>query len=498
MRIAFGAFQHEANSFCPQPTTMDSFRLNWLKYGDELLSETRGAATEDNGALTVFRECADCQVIPLLGAKAGSGAAIEGATYRALRDDLLQRLQNALPVDGLFLVLHGAMMAEGVDDASGDLLARARELLGPTVPIVATLDLHANVTSLMVRSATALIGYHTAPHIDLYETGQKGARILVETLRGHILPTMALVRMPLIVPAENARHTDGPLSGIINRALELEQSGAILHGGISAVQPWLDAPDVGGAVVIVTDNQLAKAQQYALEMGTTYWQRRADFIPELFSPANAVQQALAGVERTVVLCDSADAPSSGSTGDSDVIVRALLAADLGTQIAMANVVDPAAVAAAFAAGVGQNVTVQVGGALAPQYFTPVTFTGYVKSLHDGEFRFKGQGMRGVVHRMGRTAVLVQGGIRLVVMEHGITQWDPELYRSLGLEPNDARIVQVKSPAAFRAAYKDIADEIIIVDAPGAASPKLTALPWQRLGRPIYPLDDVEYQPHITA
>jgi microcystin degradation protein MlrC len=498
MRIAFGAFQHEANSFCPQPTTMESFKGNWLKYGDELLTEPRGAATEDNGALSVFRECPDCQLVPLLGAKAGSGAAIEGAAYRVLRDDMLQRLRLALPVDGLFLVLHGAMMAEGVDDASGDLLAKARELLGPRVPIVATLDLHANVTALMARSATALIGYHTAPHIDLYETGQKGARIMMETLQGKIHPTMALVRLPLIVPAENARHTDGPLSIIINRALELEQSGAILHGGISAVQPWMDAPDVGCAVVVVTDNQLDKAREYALEMGTTFWQHRADFIPELLSPASAVQRALAGEERIVILCDSADAPSSGSTGDSSAILQALLASDIGHQVVLANVVDAAAVAVACNAGVGQQVTVQIGGTLAPQYFKPVAYSGYVKSLYDGIFRFKGQGMRGVVHRMGRTAVLVHEGIHLVVMERGVTQWDPELYRSSGLEPTDARMVQVKSPAAFRAAYKDIADEIIIVDAPGAASPKLTALSWRRLGRPIYPLDDLAFEPYIST
>ncbi|MHB9034218.1 MAG: MlrC C-terminal domain-containing protein, partial [Anaerolineae bacterium] len=199
-------------------------------------------------------------------------------------------------------------------------------------------------------------------------------------------------------------------------------------------------------------------------------------------------------ERTVILCDSADAPSSGSTGDSSTILRALLGADLGQHMVLANVVDAPAVAQACAAGVGQMVSVIIGGTLAPQYFTPVPFEGYVKSLHDGDFRFKGQGMRGVVHHMGRTAVLVRGGLHLVVMEHGITQWDPELYRSLGLEPNDARMVQVKSPAAFRAAYKDIADEIIIVDAPGAASPKLTALPWKRLVRPIYPLDDLSYTP----
>jgi len=494
MRIAFGIFSHEANSFCPQPTNMASFQRTWLKFGNELLENARGTATEEAGALSVFHAYPNIELVPLLAAKAGSGKEIDAETYLTLRDDLLRRLQAALPVDGVFLVLHGAMMAEGIDDATGDILQRARAIVGADVPIAGTLDLHANVTALMVHSATILVGYHTAPHIDLYETGQRAAQLLVQTANHQIQPTAALVRLPLIVPAENARHTDGPLAGIINRALELERAGAILHGGVFAVQPWLDGSDVGCSVMVVTNNQPEAARRYALEMASIFWERRADFTPELVPAAEAVRRALSGAERTVILCDSADAPSSGATGDSTTIIQALLEANLSDHIALANVVDEVAVAAACSAGVGQTIQVTVGGRLAPQYFAPVPFKGRVKSLHDGDFRFKGQGMRGVTHHMGRTAVLVHDGIHLVVMEHGVTQWDPELYRSLGLEPRDARIVQVKSPAAFRAAYQDIADEIIIVDAPGAASPKLTALPWKRLGRPIYPLDEFPFTP----
>ena len=488
MRIAFGSFQHEANSFCPQPTTMAAFANNWLRRGDELLKEQRGAATEDAGALSVLRQAPDVEILPLLGAKAGSGQEIVGAAYRALRDEMIERLRAVMPVDGVLFILHGAMMAEGADDASGDLLAHVRALVGPDVPIIGTCDLHANVTVQMATMATALVGYHTAPHIDLYETGQSAAKMMVATLRGEMHPTMALARLPLIVPAENARHTDGPLSVVINRALELERTGVILHGGVYSVQPWLDAPDVGCSVVIVTDNDPAAAKRIAHELGTMFWQRRSEFIPELVAPDDAVQRALAGEPRTVVLCDSADAPSSGGTGDSSVVLSALLRVAPVNELVLLNVVDPPAVAQAIAAGVGQSVTVNIGGVLAPNYFQPVSFTGRVKSLHDGEFKFKGQGLRGVTHHMGRTAVLVQGGIHLVVMERGVTQWDPELYRSLGLDPADARIVQVKSPAAFRAAYTGIADEILIVEAPGAASPALTKLPWKRLGRPIYPLD----------
>jgi microcystin degradation protein MlrC len=190
----------------------------------------------------------------------------------------------------------------------------------------------------------------------------------------------------------------------------------------------------------------------------------------------------------VVLCDSADATTSGSTGDSTAILAALLRTSPLKQVALVNLVDPQVVAQAIEAGIGATVTVEVGGAIAPDYFSPVTFTGHVKTIADGTFTFKGPGMRGVPHHMGRTVALVRDGIHLVVMERGVSQWDPQLYRSLGLEPTDARIVQVKSPMAFRAAYEGIYDEVIVVAAPGAASPDLVSLPWQHLPRPIYPLD----------
>jgi len=468
--IAVGGMQHETNTFAPSKAYYQAFKEGggWpsVQSGEPLFDAVAGANIPVQGAITALRNGGH-SLVPL-------ACAVGARDGRCLRADRRR---------------FGAAAARGRPGRRR--VSRPARRVG-----LRTLDLHANVTARMARFATALVGYHTAPHIDLYETGQRAAELLVSTLRGKIKPVMALARLPLIVPAENARHTDGPLSGIINRALELEHSGAILHGGVFSVQPWMDGSDVGCSVVIVTDGQPEAAQTYAQELAGTFWQRRADFIPELVSAEEAVRRALAGEERTVILCDSADAPSSGSTGDSSTILQALLGADTGRHLVLANVVDAAAAEAACAAGIGQQIRVNIGGSLAPQYFKPVEFTGYVKSLHDGEFRFKGQGMRGVTHHMGRTAVLVYNNIHLVVMSYGVTQWDPELYRSLGLEPGDARMVQVKSPAAFRAAYKDIADEIIIVDAPGAASPKLTALPWKRLGRPIYPLDDIQWTPVV--
>jgi microcystin degradation protein MlrC len=487
MRIALAGFTHEANCFCPVPATQESFAARNYAVGPELIAQAQGTRTEPAGALDVLAAGHDVEVVPLLLARAGSSGPITAETYQRIRDDLLGRLRAALPVDGVLLVLHGAMMAEGADDASGELLDHVREAVGASVPIVGTLDLHANVTPRMARAATALVGYHTAPHVDMYEAGETAARILLGAVRGDLRPTAALVRLPLLVPAENARHTDGPLSEVINRALAWEREGRIKHGGVFAVQPWLDAPDVGCSVYVVTDATPEDAVGYAQELASMFWERRQAFVPELCSPDEAVRLALAGTPRRVILCDSADAPSSGSTGDNTAILKAVLDAQPREPVLL-NIVDAEAAHAAARAGVGAQIRLSLGGKLAPEYAQPVTVDAYVKTISDGEFVFKGPGMRGVVHRMGLATVLSIGSIRLAVMSRGITQWDPELYRSLGLEPGDARITQVKSPAAFRAAYGGLYDEIIIVDAPGAASPDLTALPWRRLRRPIYPLD----------
>jgi microcystin degradation protein MlrC len=488
MRVVLGGITHEANTFCPHVTNLADFEARWLRRGDAILEDWPNLRTEQSGALGVLTEAPGCEVVPTLLARALSGAPMAQETLDTLLDELLAHIEATLPVDGVLLVLHGAMMSQTEPDATGYLLSRVRELVGPDVPIVGTLDLHANVTRRMVHEATALIGYHTAPHVDMYDTGRKAAQVLLAEVGGHLSPATALVRVPMLLPPENSTHSWGPLAEVIDRALQLEDEGAIVHAGIYPVQPWMDAEDVAASVVVITDGDPEAAKRHARALGAAFWARRGEFVTELISPDEAVKRALGRVAGTVVLCDSADATTSGSTGDSTAILAALLRAMPLGAMALANVVDPRAVDQAIAAGIGATVDLQVGGCLAPQSFRPIRFTGYVKTISDGTFAFKGPGMRGVLHHMGRTVVLVHGDIHLVVMERGVSQWDPELYRSVGLDPLDARIVQVKSPMAFRAAYEGICDEVIVVAAPGAANPDLVALPWQHLGRPIYPLD----------
>ena len=488
MRIALGIFTHEANCFSPHATGWSDFEARQLECGDDLLVDWESSRTEQAGALSVLTQAPECEVIPLLAARALSAAPIRESVFRAILDDLLARLQVGLPVDGVLLVLHGSMMAEETPDASGEVLRRVRSVVGPRVPVVGTLDLHANVTEQMVHQATALIGYHTTPHIDQYETGQVAAGLLLDAVRGEVSPTMALVRLPWISSSENCTDRWGPLAEVLDMVLALERKGAILHAGVYPVQAWLDTQDVASAVVVVTDDDPAAAHKQADLLAREFWARRERFLCEPISPDEAVRRALSRSSGTVVYCDSADSTTSGSSGDSTTILQALLRAAPFEEVALLNVVDPEVVAQAIEASVGATIRVSVGGKLAPQFFSPVTFRGYVRLVSDGDFFAKGTGTRGRPQHRGRTVVLIQDGIHLVVMERAVSQWDPEFYRSLGEEPTDARIVQIKSPMGFRAAYEGIYDEVLVIKAPGASTPDLGSLPWRRLPRPIYPLD----------
>jgi len=266
MRIALGGIAHEANTFCPHVADMADFDARQLVRGNETLENWQSTRTEQAGALSVLTQVPECHVIPTLLARALSGAPMWEETFLSLSNELLDRVKVACPVDGVLLVLHGAMMAEHEPDATGAILERLRAMMGPNVPIVGTLDLHANVTQRMVQEATALIGYHTAPHVDMYEAGQKAARVLVATIQGHLSPTAALVRLPMLLPPENSTHNWGPLAKVIDKALEMERTGAIVHGGIYPVQPWLDTEDVAASVVVVTDDDMDAARRHAHEL----------------------------------------------------------------------------------------------------------------------------------------------------------------------------------------------------------------------------------------
>jgi len=490
MRIAIGGFAQESQSFSPVQGSWMHFGPQHIARGSEIRTRFAGTETEIGGALGLADECG-IEIAPLLFAHASSSAGpVRADVFSVILEELTDQIRYSLPLDGLLLVLHGAMVAGNHEDATGEILRAAREALGSDVPLVGTLDLHANVTKRMVREATGLVGYHTAPHVDQAGTGRRGMALLSEAIAGRVRPMMALRRLPMLLPGETARTTDGPLAEVMALLREIEGNPGILDVSVFSVQPWLDVEDVGCSVLVVSDGAAAAAAATtaADRLAQAFWERRHRFEVELAPTADAIRLALSGDSHPVVLADSADAPSSGAPGDSTVVLRALLDAQPG-RACYTNIVDPAAVASMISAGVGQEITLSVGGCFSSSLYEPLEVSGRVTLLCDGDFLQKGPGFHGEVLHRGLTGVLRIGCVELVVMERAVRQWDPELYRSVGLEPRDAQIVIVKSPAAFRAAYEPFAAEIQILDAAGVCSPDLRGLPFKKVRRPLYPLDE---------
>jgi microcystin degradation protein MlrC len=490
MRILVGSLIQESNTFSPLMTDLSFFRAGCLRFDEASQREMLDTRTELGGILTALGR-AGAEVVPTVAAWASSGGPMNRADFEELTGAFLQRVRDAGRVDGVALGLHGAWAAEHIDDADGWLLGEVRRIVGRDVPIVSSLDLHANVTRQMVEAANGLIGFRTYPHIDMHETGARVAELLLTIVRARQRPRLACCKVPMIVPPENAQTTDGPLAEVVAEARRLEESG-YLSASVFAVQPWLDVAELGCSIVVVAPHDRPAAQHDANRLGAMLWQRRHAFQVPLASPDEAVRRALAAGRGPVILADSADGTSSGAPGDSTAILRALVAAH-PSRPALVTLVDPAAARAAAAAD-GREITLAVGGKLDPARHAPVTVTGRARRVADGRITFTGGIGDGLVSDMGAAAVLTVGEIRIVLMENAVPCYDPALYRTAGLEPAEAQLVVTKSPNNFRWAYRDIAREWIYVDAPGASTPRLASLTFARAPRPLFPLDDWPWQP----
>lgn len=484
MRIAVASLMQESNTFSPVGTRYEDFEPT---YGDAALAKHRGKRTELGGFLDVL-EAAEVEAVPTGCAWAMTANRLGRADFERLAGEFLARARDAAEADALLFALHGAQAAEGEDDVAGFLLAECRRSFGPDRPIIATLDLHANVTAKMVEAADVLVGYHTYPHVDMFEIGSKAARLALRTLAGEIRPATAYRKLPLIVPPENMQTTSGPMAQLVAQAKAWEDEGASLAVSVFGVQPWLDLPEMGCAVVSVTDGDPRAAQQQADELARRFWNSRREFDVELVSPEEAIRAAQALDGGPVVLAESADSTGSGSPGDSTGVLGPLLRAG-GREPAAIFLVDPPAVAGVMKAGVGAELELRLGGKLDPERSQPVEARVRVRMLSDGRWTPQARGYNpGIETSMGRAAVLEAGKVSILTAERSAMTVDPELFRSHGIEPTRQKIVVVKSPNGFREAYEPIAKAIFLVDTPGASTPRLTTLPYKRIPRPMYPFD----------
>jgi microcystin degradation protein MlrC len=483
VNIAIASILQESNTFSPVATRYEDFSP---VFGQQALLRHEGKFTEMGGFIAILRE-AGATIRPVCAAWAITANRLVRADFERLVAEFEVNLRLARP-EALLLAMHGAQTAEGEDDVEGYVLERARALLGPDAPIVLTLDLHANVTRRMVALSTAIVGYHTYPHIDMFETGQKAARLLLRIMSGAVKPRMAFRKLPLIIQAEKSQTSSGPMQKLISMEEKWENSGQAEAVSIFPVQPWMDIEEMGCAVVSVTNGDERAARRQVDMLARRLWEEKALYEPELTPVHEAIEKALAMDGGPIVLAESSDSTGSGSPGDSTGVLKVLVATKMADPAAI-FLVDPAAVATAIAAGIGATVTMKIGGAFDKKHSKPVKVTGVVKLISDGRWVARARGYNtGITTCMGRSVVLEVGSVLILMAERSAMTVDPELFRSHGIDPVHCKIVVVKSPNGFRAAYEPIAKAIFVVDTPGVSTANLHKLKWRRVPRPIYPLD----------
>ena len=481
-KILIAECKQEVASFNPVRSHYDDFRVS---VGEDVIARHRGVRSEVAGALGVFGSRPAVEIVPTYSARAiTSGGILAAMDFERIAQEFLSSVRGAGRVDAVYYSLHGAMASESEDDPEGHLLAETRKILGERIPIVVSLDLHGILTDRMLQHADAVVMYHTYPHVDFYETGERAARLLMRILAGEVNPVTAVVTIPALVRGDELITETGLLGGIIRTAQAVEESPGGLVAGMFIGNPFTDLPGLCSRSLVVTDGDPGRAEREAVQLAEAFWQVRARLQASLTSLDEAVEIAKT-TTGTVILTDAADATSSGASGDSNAILRALMEHGYRGR-ALIPVVDPPAVRAAFAAGVCNTVRSQVGGAFDTKRFRPLPIEARVRMLSDGRFRSESHGDE---WQAGNTAVLQTGAITLVVTSRAVSLYDRSLFLAHGQDPTQFDAVVVKSPHCQERFYKAWAARLVNVDAPGATSANLKSLGHTRCARPMFPLDE---------
>ncbi len=485
MKIGLAQVWQETHTFSPLPTGLGEFESNGLYFGREILERMQGVA-EVGGFLAAAKAAGDVEPIPIMRAWALSSGRITTDALAFLETRLLSGLKQALPVDGFFVSLHGSAAAEQVDDVEGHLMSAIREVVGDDLPVVVSLDHHANITHRLANSVDALVGYQELPH-DPFETGERAARLLFATVRKEVSPCVGWQKIPMLAPADRGLTNEWPMKEWFDMARRIEKQPGVISVSNFPVQPWLDVEELGWSALVVTDNEPRLAGHLAAELANKAWELRSEFWDiRRLPPAEAIGQAATAAQGPIVVADASDSVLSGAPGDSTCLLREMLKQKI-TCSALVPVVDREVVEAAIGAGIGQQITVQLGGKMDKVFGEPLEITATVEGIASEGLASTGPWGKA---EMGRTVLLRVGSVKVLVSQlRGLGGSDPEAYRRFGVEPAEAQIIVVKMYFNFQG-LRPIVKGSVMADCPGFSTWDLRQFTWRRAPRPIFPLDDL--------
>jgi microcystin degradation protein MlrC len=482
-RIAVGAFLHETNTFAPTKATYDAFVHGggWpsMACGNDMLKVMR----KINVGLAGFVDAADdngWELVPTISCGASPSAHVTQDAFERVVKVMVDGIASAGPIDAVYLDLHGAMVTEHLDDGEGEILARVRKVIGKDLPLVASLDLHANVTPEMVTHADALIAYRTYPHVDMADTGRACAKHLALLLKTKQRFAKAFRQLPFLIPISWQCTNDQPTGSIYDKLAALVGA-AVPTLSFAPGFPAADFAGCGPSVFAYGKTQAA-ADAAADRIASLVASHETDFDGRIYSPDEGVRHAMElakSATRPIIIADTQDNPGAGGDSDTTGMLRALVR-NRASRAAIGVIYDPQSAKAAHEAGIGATVTLSLGGKSGIAGDAPYQETFVVEKLSDGRFVAPGPYYGGRDMDMGPSACLRIGDVRVVVSSHKAQLADQSMYRYVGIEPTEQAILVNKSSVHFRADFEPIAETLLICAAPGAMPADPATLPWTRL------------------
>lgn len=490
-RVAFAAFNTESVSFLPVASTLQDFEQVALR-GNAIIEQLRGTNTVAGGVIDVCESRA-IEIVPIVHTLLGAlGPATDEAVEFYTGEICSALAAQAGELDGVLLYLHGACVAASYPDVERHIIERARQSVGPNLPIVVALDYHGNVDADTFADATAAFAYHKSPHIDMGDTGRRAALCLTRTIAGEIHPSLAVVKPGVLVPSIFSATNLEPLASLIAEARAKEAaSERYLDISVMAGFSYADAYNTGFSVLCVLDGPLSEAQDIAQTLADDIRaQRHALYRPfDVFTVSQAIDRVAAGLpgaSRPYVLLEHAD-----RMNDSTYVLAAVLERRM-QKVAVPFLLDPAAAQAAYEAGVGATITVRLGAHSSPQAGPPLTVTATVERAGPISYRVTGNYQRGMPVDLGMTALLRIDGVSISVVSRFAFAVDGDPFYLFGQRPEDFDVIVLRSKTHFRDFYEPVAQEILIVDTPDHGPADLTLLDYRQLDRRgVYPFDDAD-------
>lgn len=486
MRVLIAMMKHETNTFSPIPTTWARFE-EWGAHFDEDVIRAYADTRMPVAAYLKLARARGAEIVTPIAAEAMPSGRVDRDAFEMMAERIVEA---AAGCDAALLDLHGAMVTEHLHDGEGELLRRLRDRR-PDLPIAVTCDLHCNLTAAMVENCTALIGYKTYPHTDMYEVAEQVGRIVLDSLDGAVRPVMAWGNAPLLSQTLRQGTDDEPMKSLIEACRAAEARPEILAATAFGGFALADMPDAGASAVVVADDDIVAAMRERDRLLDLAWRRREDFVYRHRPLAETVAHAKTLTEGPVILLDHADNCGSGATQDVMTVIAEVLRQGL-EDVAVAAVWDPAAVETMQRAGVGAEVTVPLGGRTDMPAIglegRPLEVSGRVRTLTDGEWVVRGPMYTGVTVRMGPTAVLDTGNMQIVVVSRHHEPWDLGVFTSVGIQPEHKRYLLLKSRIHYRAGFGELPKATLTLDGDGVATSDNSILTYEHVRRPIWPLD----------